>query len=112
MLDSSVALNWRAQYRKLIYDLGAPATWSNADGSLRLDLTIGFRSLGRDEYVLINAYGAKAKALTVFAEDLPTVPDKFDTFSVRGEDYVVQAPPTYVYMHGEVIGYRLIAAGR
>ena len=101
---------WINNYFQLIDMHGIDSTWMRSNGS-QVDVKVGFRTLGRDDVELINAYGIGARAITLCENDADILPEKFDSFLIGNEEYIVQAVhPAYIM--GELVSYRIVAVGK
>jgi hypothetical protein len=93
------------QFSELVNTLGIPGTHTVATTAAAADIPkLLFRTIGRAEEQLVNAYGADAAVIITLAAS-GTI-SKFDEFKLKGMRYIVQAVmPRFDIDTGNVMGY-------
>jgi hypothetical protein len=100
-----------AAFNQAIGVLGIPAYIISAKTSVRIDLpSVGFASMGKQDEALVNAYGVAAKVITIRADQIANIPEKFDTMFIGAERFVL-AGVHPIYCGPAVIGYKCYAKG-
>ncbi len=110
-MPSKLHGSMRGAYEFAISFLGATANYESVDGSVTRTATVGFRHVGRDDAEAVNAYGPGVVAITCAQKDFPTSPKKFDSFTVNGKVYIVQAAH-HAVLNANVVGWRVYATGK
>ena len=112
MLSATDANNLRGAFTTAIDALGVPATWTQAKPPADTkNITVGFRTAGKDDQEIVAAYGIAAKIITMKAADFTTDPEKFDSLLIMNERYTLDAVMP-VHLNGAIIGYKAYARGK
>ena len=112
MLSSADKQKMRGGFEQVVGLLGVPATWRQVkapNGSHAA--TVGFRTAGKDDQEVVQAYGIDTVIITCLSKDFPTAPVKFDEFEIMTETYVANAVHP-IHLNAELIGYKVLARGR
>lgn len=101
----------RGSFEQVIGLLGVPAAWSEAIApNATANLVIGFRTAGREDTEVINAYGPHSVIMTFAAKDMPQAPVKFDSVEIRGTRYTLDAVHP-IHLNGSLIGWKAFSRG-
>ena len=101
----------KASFNTTINMLGVPAVWSQAKApEATANITVGFKTAGKDDEEIVNAYGMGAKIITLIDGTTSPAPLKFDRIEIDNEVYTLGAVMP-IHLNGTVIGHKAIARG-
>lgn len=111
MMSSDLHAKVAGGFNTAIDTLGVPMQWTSAKDDLKTaNIVGGFRTVGKDDQVIINSYGIETKVITIKAGATPEPPLKFDRFVVHGEVYVAQSSHQ-IHLNGVLIGHKCYCKG-
>ena len=111
MLNAALHNQFRNGFNQTVDALGTTVTWASADGTLSEVMVCSFRSVGRDDIAIINAFGSEIRVIVMSTSTTARVPSQFDTFMVHGMVYVVQAAHE-IWLNDALVGYRCYCKGK
>jgi hypothetical protein len=110
VLSAAEKSKFRAAQESVVDMLGVPAQWQQTKAPRATkSATVGFKTAGWKDEIIVNSYGINARILTVKARDISNVV-KFDTFTIGGEVMTV-ASASHVYLNGDHIFTKVICKG-
>ena len=101
----------KAAFKTVITELGVPAVHEAAappNARTTID-KLGFKTVSKDDEVIVNSLGVDAKVITVDKSDLAAIA-KFDSFEIGAETYVAHSVHP-IHLGGEVIGFKCYCKG-
>ena len=101
----------KAAFKTVITELGVPAVHeAAAPPNTRTTVDkLGFKTVSKDDQVIVNSLGVDAKVITVDKSDVAVI-KKFDSFEIGSETYVAHSVHP-IHLGAEVIGFKVFAKG-
>jgi len=91
----------KKMFSDMIDILGVDVIWTSVKSPTQhASVRVGFKTAGKDDSEIVNAYGSGTVILTAKAVDFSVPPQKFDVFAVAPGNYVIS------------VGYKIVARGK
>jgi hypothetical protein len=110
MLSAAARVKFQAAQDSVLDLLGVPAIWTQTKppGATK-PTTVGFKTAGYKDEIIVNSYGIGAKIITVKVSDVAIIA-KFDTLTIGAERYTI-ASVMPVHINGVHAYHKCIIKG-
>ena len=101
----------RGGFEQVVGTLGVPVVWTQAIApNATKTVTVGFKTAGKDDAAIVNAYGQSAVIMTFLAKDMTQAPVKFDEVALNGNRYTLDAVHE-IHLNGILVGWKGMSRG-